>query len=307
MTEAIYLDIDGTLRDEQKGIPKSAIWALEQCRKQNIKVIICTGRNPASIQNDVQALSLDGMISGGGCYIRYRDEILWKKYFSPRTIEYVLRQHDQGDFSLAMETETKIWMDEKAFTFYRQDIEKKLRGLNEQRKNQFLIQNKIVYEANLKQYDEKVTNVHKLCMAGEKREIERIQFSLRGESEIGQEKLWNGRWYLELLPRGCDKGKAVQKVNQRLGISKDNTISFGDSENDIAMMKETGTAVAVGSCSILVQECASSICEPVMEDGLYKELVRRKVIRPDLGRNSEHERTVVAGGSCISDLSEELL
>ncbi len=79
------------------------------------------------------------------------------------------------------------------------------------------------------------------------------------------------------------------------------------SENDIAMMKETGTAVAVGSCSILVQKCASSICEPVMEDGLYKELVRRKVIRPDLGRNSEHERTVVAGGSCISDLSEELL
>lgn len=288
MTEAVYLDIDGTLRDEQRGIPKSAVWALEQCRKQNIKVIICTGRNLSSIQNDVWSLPLDGMISGGGCYIRYHGETWWEQHFSPRIIEEVLKQHKQGEFSLAVETEKNIFMDDRAAGFYREDIALKIRGLNEAQKELFLTQNKIGYEANLERYDEKTTKVHKLCMTGEKTEIERMRLLLREESEIAQEKRWNGQWYLELLPKGCDKGKAVRRVNQRLGISKEHTISFGDSENDIAMMKETNAAVAVGSCSLPVREAASSICEPVMEDGIYKELVRRRIIRPNTRRNNEY-------------------
>ena len=49
MTKIIYLDIDGTLRDERLGIPESAETALRICREQGILIVICTGRNQISI------------------------------------------------------------------------------------------------------------------------------------------------------------------------------------------------------------------------------------------------------------------
>lgn len=59
MTEIIYLDIDGTLRDEREGIPESVVWALNECRKNKIQIVICTGRNQTSIQDDVMKLPWD--------------------------------------------------------------------------------------------------------------------------------------------------------------------------------------------------------------------------------------------------------
>lgn len=55
---------------------------------------------------------------------------------------------------------------------------------------------------------------------------------------------------------------------------------FGDSENDIAMMEESGTAVVVESNNRVMRQYASSVCESVTEDGIYKELVRRNIIQP---------------------------
>ena len=85
---------------------------------------------------------------------------------------------------------------------------------------------------------------------------------------------------MELLPKGCNKGSAIKKLNRKLGIPKRKSMSFGDSENDIAMMGATGISVAVGCGSPMIGKYASSICEPVMEDGIYKELLRRNMIKP---------------------------
>ena len=64
VTDIIYLDIDGTLRDERRGIPESAKRAVQKCMDNGIFIVICTGRNPGSIQEDVKLLRTDGVISG---------------------------------------------------------------------------------------------------------------------------------------------------------------------------------------------------------------------------------------------------
>ena len=65
MTRIIYLDIDGTLRDEVRGVTPQTAQALEQCQARGIYIVLCTGRNPASIQPDVRRLPTDGLIAGG--------------------------------------------------------------------------------------------------------------------------------------------------------------------------------------------------------------------------------------------------
>lgn len=280
MTEAIYLDIDGTLRDERWGIPHSAVWALNQCRMKRIKIIICTGRNLGSIQNDVWELSWDGMISGGGCLVQYQGETLWEKQFSPRFIGQVLKHASLRNLPLVLETQQTVFMNGRAAKFYREDVDRKAAGLSEPQKHRMIAQNKIPYEDNLGLFSNETPCVHKICIMGTDAETSAFKALAETEMELIQEKLWNGRWYLELLPKGCDKGSAVRRMNRKLGISKKNTLSFGDSENDIPMMMETEIAVVVGGCNPAVGNYASSVCEPVTEDGVYKELIRRSIIQP---------------------------
>lgn len=279
MMEAIYLDIDGTLRDERFGIPQSAKWALAQCRKEKIKNIICTGRNLASIQKDVKELPIDGIISGGGCYIHYHGEVLWERYFLPEVIEFTIEQAVQHQIALSMEAKWKIYMDSYAVTFYQKDLERKVSGLSEPAKRMFFSDNKIQYRDNFKEFYEDKPKVHKICMMGERRKIENVKALIETEIEIVQEKEWQDLWYLEVLPKKCNKGYAMRKLNQMAGISAEHTICFGDSENDIPMMQESKIAVAMGCCSPILEKYATSICETITEDGIYKELIRRHVIK----------------------------
>lgn len=308
MVKIIYLDIDGTLRDERSGIPQSAVQAVHRCRKKGIQIVICTGRNTGSIQSDVMELPVDGIISGGGCYISYRGERMLKQHFPDAVIQKVLSMVSADKLSLAVETEQDIYMDYNACSFYREDLQHKLGRESRGQKKAILKQNRIEYKDNLHQLQNSHKDIHKICLFGEKENIGQAESRLYPEAEVVQKKEWNGQWYLELLPKGCDKGSAVSWLNRRLGILKGESMSFGDSENDIPMMRATGISVAMGGSSPELCRYAGSVCESVKSDGIYRELVRRNIIEPDFERRELwDEEAVVAGGSGLSDLSEKLL
>ena len=286
MIRIIYLDIDGTLRDEEKGVPKSAVQALLKCRESGIQIVVCTGRNPGSIQDDVWALNPDGVISGGGCYISFQGKRLRERYFSEGLLKDTVSMAQELSLSLAMETEQHIYMDDEASRFYQEDFQHKICGCSKNRSGEVFTQNKISYEANLNQLWESAEKIHKACIFGKRHDIDQVEKKLAQAAEPVQKKEWNGRWYLELLPKGCQKGEAVTWLNSWLGISRSDSMSFGDGENDIAMLKATGAAVAMGDSSPLVRRYASYVCEPAAEDGIYKELIRQGIIGTIYGERS---------------------
>ncbi|KAI4449414.1 HMP-PP phosphatase [Eubacterium plexicaudatum ASF492] len=165
-----------------------------------------------------------------------------------------------------------------ACVFYRNDFQHKISGSSKTEQNMLRIKNKISYEENLAEIKNDAPDIHKICVLGQQTAVDWLEKKLEPHVETIQKKKWGHDWYLELLPAGCNKGSAVKKLNRKLGILKKESMSFGDSENDIAMMEATGIAVAVGCGNPLVGTYASSICEPVMEDGIYKELLRRNVL-----------------------------
>ena len=76
------MDIDGTLRDECSGVPQSAYTAVRMCRERGIRILICTGRNLASIQEEILSMDTDGIIAGGGCLIAENGYVQKKRLFS---------------------------------------------------------------------------------------------------------------------------------------------------------------------------------------------------------------------------------
>lgn len=52
---------------------------------------------------------------------------------------------------------------------------------------------------------------------------------------------------LEVHDPNTDKGTALQKICDHLGISPKNSLVFGDGENDVSMFKKGGYSVAMAN------------------------------------------------------------
>lgn len=308
MTRIIYLDIDGTLRDEVHGIQPGTVRALEQCRALGIYIVLCTGRNPGSIQPDVRRLKTDGVIAGDGCFVWVKGKQLRRVSFSAETAGKALALAARTGAGLSMETEEGIFMNGRAAGFYTRDFERKLSGCSWPE----LVRRRhsIRYEDNLADLRPEETPVHKICLMGSEDDIRQMEELLKGCSRTVQRGIWNGCEYLELLPPGCGKGSAVRMVNRCLGIPKEDSLCFGDGENDLDMFQAAGIRVAVrGSCPALVGQ-ADSLCGPPGEDGIARELARRGILPSYLQMQkgeSIYAAEVVAERDRISNLSQELL
>ena len=55
--------------------------------------------------------------------------------------------------------------------------------------------------------------------------------------------------FIDILPHGCSKGRAVMVIAERLGLSLDEVVVFGDSENDLSMFEVARHSVAVRNAS----------------------------------------------------------
>ncbi len=69
------------------------------------------------------------------------------------------------------------------------------------------------------------------------------------------------------MDKGAGKGEAVRKFAELTGIKKDEIMAFGDQTNDISMLLEAGTAVAMENAVDEVKRIADVIAPPNYEDG----------------------------------------
>lgn len=53
------------------------------------------------------------------------------------------------------------------------------------------------------------------------------------------------------------------------------SIAFGDAMNDKELLEDAGIAVAMGNAQEGLKELADTVTDPVEEDGVWTELVRR--------------------------------
>jgi Cof subfamily protein (haloacid dehalogenase superfamily) len=108
----------------------------------------------------------------------------------------------------------------------------------------------------------------KLVIVGEPAALDELGASLRAR--------FGGRlfiakslpFFLELANPGVSKGTGLQVVADRLGFTAEDTVAFGDGENDIELLDWADYAVAVANAHPAIKERADFVAPSVEEQGV---------------------------------------
>lgn len=81
-------------------------------------------------------------------------------------------------------------------------------------------------------------------------------------------------YFIEIVPRGVDKGDSLCRLMEHIGIAREDVICCGDGFNDISMMRYAGVGVAMGNAQQAVKDTADYVTASNDEDGLVQVIGR---------------------------------
>ncbi len=84
---------------------------------------------------------------------------------------------------------------------------------------------------------------------------------------------------LEATHKSANKGEALMRIAAKLGISREEVMAIGDSENDVSMVKAAGLGIAMGNAEACVKAAAADVTGSNEEDGVAQAL-EKYVLHP---------------------------
>ena len=114
----------------------------------------------------------------------------------------------------------------------------------------------------------------KAMYIGEVAVIEEIRKRLESSFPGALAKVYTYLNYFEIMHSKANKGNALASVIQKLGMTREQTIAFGDGENDLEMIEWAGHGVTMENALETVKTRARHIAGPNNEDGVAKYLTK---------------------------------
>lgn len=258
--KAIFFDIDGTIWDRNNWIPDSTIRAIRVLREKGHLTFICTGRTRGYIQNPkLLNLGFDGIVSGCGTMIEYHDQVVFCREIEKTMVEATINTVRKYGFRPILEGREYLYLDEEEFKDdsygkkLRSELGDHLRTIKDEWGR---------------------WEICKLSCATTDADREGCFQELSPYYDF----MIHNPHVLEMIPKGFHKGTGILKVCKFLHINKADTVAFGDSANDIGMLKTAAVSVVMGNGSDDAKAVADYITSPLGEDGIWNACKHLKLL-----------------------------
>lgn len=271
----IFLDIDGTLTEPGKNIPPdSALEAIHRAQANGHRVVLCSGRNYGMLL-PLLKYGFDGVISCAGGCIEYGDQMVYDCPMTPEQQKRVLAVFQESGIYRTIGSRNYSYTDEGFKEFLAENSQTKA--------NSELLRWRVQIESELDirpmaEYDgEPIYGLTFMSRGTERlsKPMEMLQdefhFCIQDTDACG---IVNG----ELINRAFNKGTAVTRLCEFLHIAQENTIAFGDSMNDLEMLRAANLGICMNNGSPILKEAAKFVCSAVTDDGIYKTFEQLKLI-----------------------------
>jgi Cof subfamily protein (haloacid dehalogenase superfamily) len=108
----------------------------------------------------------------------------------------------------------------------------------------------------------------KLVVVGEAERLDRLGADLRARFDGRLFIAKSLPFFLEFAHPDVSKGSGLQFVADRLGFTAEQTVAFGDGENDLELIDWAGYGVAVENAHAVVKARADFVCPSADEEGV---------------------------------------
>jgi Cof subfamily protein (haloacid dehalogenase superfamily) len=85
-------------------------------------------------------------------------------------------------------------------------------------------------------------------------------------------------YFLEILPPRTDKGTALAKVAEKLGVPREAVLAIGDSMNDEAMLRWAGIGVAMANGDQRIKDMADLVTERSNDDDGVADVIEKYLL-----------------------------
>lgn len=256
----ILSDIDGTLVDGKR-IPAINKTALQEAQRRGIPIALVSGRSADGIRPIQKQLGIQGPM---GCYsgalvLDSDGTVLEGSPISKETAREVIaliRRHPGVSMFLYA---TKFWYKEQQTRW--EDFEEQVTC-------------KGVMAPSIEDAVDVADQVYKiLAITDDGKLMANVQEDLKQAFSDRLAIMLSSPCYLEVQLKGIGKDRAVYALCRHYQITPEETLAFGDFDNDLAMLKATGTAVAMGNATPAVKAAADLIADTNANGGLGKTLL----------------------------------
>lgn len=244
----IASDIDGTIIDDFGNISQDTRRAIHKLKEYGIRFTFATGRSYESTLRIAQQLGVDnedvGMICLNGLqtFTLPNHEKVEKETLTFE--ESVNMQHLGERFYLGI-----MYCFDDVIYFQMDDLsyEDYMIAMGEDAKRFFNRNLEVVPVKSVHDIKERfeTDRIQKIAYIQSPQYMDLIVDRIRDEAGDGYEFMRVGPGWTEVATEGISKGNAVIEYAARFGITPDEIMVFGDSENDISMFKIAKKAVAV--------------------------------------------------------------
>lgn len=253
----VFLDLDGTLLDQNNQIVPSAKESIDLLKRNGTFVAIATGRAPFMFAHIREELNINSFISFNGQYVVKEGEPVYRNPLDAESFERLNKEAGKNEHPMVYLNHEEM----KANLSEHRYIHDSLSSLD------------FIYP--------------KVDVSFFKRQdiYQALLFCKGTEENLYKQKFKNFemiRWHeysVDVIPAGGSKAEGIKQLLDHFGVDRTNAIAFGDGLNDIQMLDFVGTGVAMGNAAPEAKKAADFVTKKASEDGIAYGLKELNLIK----------------------------
>lgn len=266
MIKLIASDIDETIIDHNRLVPERNKKAIKAAQEKGVIVMLATGRGPYEIF-DIPDQA--GVIADDRFVICCNGAVIMN--LKTKEIVDVLTL----DFSYAKKIFDYAYKNK--LTFYLYTLDKKY-GINLSDETIYTEDHINLIEGDNIDFLEGEIILKTIIKNSNMNQLQALEVDIARITDYNLEISYSSNMYMEINAKGVNKAIALKKVADHHGIEMKNVMAIGDNYNDVAMLEEAGTAIAVRNARLQVKQSADYVTQADNTKGAVGEAIENFVL-----------------------------
>ena len=266
----IVLDLDGTLTNNKKEITLRTKQALMQAQAAGVHIVLASGRPTYGIVPLAEELKLkdnSGYIlafNGGKIIDCTNNEVPFEQKLDEQLVPILFQEAKKAGMEI--------------LTYQGE-------GIAATNKDDEYVQHEaFINKMPVMQYDDFLNQlvypINKCLIVGVPTPLHELELRLAKELEGKMDVYRSADFFLECVPLGIDKARALDRLISSLRISREEVIACGDGYNDLSMIRFAGLGVAMANAAKDIQSEADFVTLSNEEDGVAH-VIERFILSPE--------------------------